>query len=69
MDSARKVSCCTMHQVSPVKTAADALGISQRTWYRHPQEFRTTVYAAHQRILAENMAQRDALPSAPDLTD
>lgn len=70
MDSARKVFVLHyVHQVSPVKTAADALGISQRTWYRHLQEFRTTVYAAHQRILAENLAQRDALPSAPDLTD
>ena len=67
MDTARKVFVLTyVHEVSPVKAAAEALGISSRTWYRHLQEFRSTVYAAHARILAENMDARQALPSAPE---
>lgn len=64
MDTARKVFMLHyVHGATPVKLAADALGISSRTWYRYLQEFRATVYAAHARILAENEAAREALPS------
>jgi len=70
MDTARKVFILTyVHEVSPVKTAADALGISARTWYRYLQEFRTAVYSAHQRILDENLSARESLPSATDDSD
>ncbi len=55
-----------VHQVGPVKLAAEALGISRATWYRLLGEFRTTIHAAHQVILAENIAAREELPSAPD---
>jgi len=65
MDTARKVfELHYVHQASPVKTAADALGISRKTWYRMLEEFRTTIHAAHERIMAENLAAREALPSA-----
>ena len=71
MDNARKVFVLTyVHEVSPIKLAADALGISSRTWYRHLQEFRQTVYSGHARILAENEAAAAELPSVRDrLTD
>lgn len=70
MDAARKVFILTyVHEVSPIKLAADALGISSRTWYRHLQEFRSTVYAAHARILAENLQAREELPSTADDAD
>lgn len=67
MDNARKVFVLTyVHEVSPIKLAADALGISSRTWYRHLQEFRQTVYGAHARILAENEQAAAELPSMRD---
>lgn len=52
-----------VHQVGPVKLAAELLGISRATWYRLLGEFRRTIHAEHQVILAQNMAARDALPS------
>ncbi len=67
MDTPRKVFVLTyVHEVSPVKLAADALGISSRTWYRHLQEFRQTVYSAHARILAANEAAAADLPSVKE---
>lgn len=54
-----------VHQVGHVKLAAEALGISRATWYRLLGDFRRTIHAAHQLILAENLAARDALPSEP----
>lgn len=63
-DTAREVFMLHyVHGASPVKHAADALGISSRTWYRYLQEFRSTVYAAHARILAENQTAAELLPS------
>lgn len=63
-DVSRKVFVLTyVHCVSDIKLAADALGISRATWYRYLADFRVRIYAAHQRILAENEAAREALPS------
>lgn len=67
MDTARKVFILTyVHEVSPVKAAADALGISRMTWYRHLKEFRSAVYIAHKSILSENLSARDGLASQID---
>lgn len=55
-----------LHGIVHVKAAADALGISRPTYYRHLKAFREAAYAAHAGILAANEAAAAALPSAPE---
>lgn len=57
-----------VYAVDSIKAAAPAIGISRATWYRHLNEFTQRVYAAHLRILADNIAARDALPHYADST-
>lgn len=63
-DTARQVfELHYVHSVANIKQAADVLGISRATWYRYLADFRSRIYAAHARILAENEVAREALPS------
>jgi hypothetical protein len=50
-----------LHQVRNIKLAASQIGISRATWYRYLADFRAHVYAASHRILAENLAQAQAI--------
>lgn len=63
-DTARRVfELHYLYTVSNIKAAAGQLGISRATWYRQLADFRVTVYAAHHRVLAANLAEAGQLAS------
>lgn len=64
-DTARRVfELHYLYTVGNIKAAAAQLGISRATWYRQLADFRATVYAAHHRILAANLAEAGQLASS-----
>ena len=53
-----------VHRIKPIKSAADALGISRKHFYSVLTDFRVRVHAASLSIMDENAAAMAALPHA-----